>query len=592
MDSGTEGVPTQQKIIIYQIFTRLFGNKKTINKPFGTIEENGVGKFNDINDVALEKISELGITHIWYTGILEHATLTDYSQYGIPMDDPRVVKGRAGSPYAIKDYFDVCPDLAEDVPNRLNEFRSLIERTHKHNMKVIIDFVPNHVARKYVSDAKPDGVHDLGVHDNTSVGFHHHNNFYYVPGQRFKPPVTSPPGIEETVLEKAPVHIEEPAKATGNNVFSAEPGIYDWFETVKLNYGVDILNNGKTSFDPIPSTWIKMREILEYWTLMGVDGFRCDMAELVPVAFWHWIIEEIKKINPEIIFIAEVYNPQEYHNFIYNGKFDYLYDKVGLYDGLRKLMEGNGNPDCITYCWQHDSNGISKHMLRFLENHDEQRIASEQFAKNPWVAVPAMTVCVTMSTGPAMIYFGQEVGEPAADAEGYSGKDGRTSIFDYWGVPEHQKWMNGGKFDGALLSEEQKRLRAFYQKLLNLVNKEKALYCGSFYELQYCNKHQLSYNYNDKIYSYLRYMDGQAFLIVVNFHLHDGFDTFVKIPEEAWSSMNLPLKNKIILTDVLGGHPSITIDKLSTTDLNSPESGVPVNLQPLSAHIFEISHID
>ena len=140
--------------------TRLFGNQTTTNKAYGTLEENGVGKFNDINETALKGIKELGTTHVWFTGVLEHATLSDNTKLGIPLDDADVVKGRAGSPYAIKDYYDVNPDLAVDIKNRVQEFEQLINRTHAQGMKVIIDFVPNHVARFYKSEAKPEGVKD------------------------------------------------------------------------------------------------------------------------------------------------------------------------------------------------------------------------------------------------------------------------------------------------------------------------------------------------------------------------------------------------------------------------------------------------
>src|SRR5690242_10044047 len=177
-----ELTPTHEKVVIYQVMTRLFGNSMTTNKPYGTREENGVGKFNDFTITALHAIKELGITHIWYTGVIEHATMTDFSSFGIPPDDPDVVKGRAGSPYSIKDYYDVNPDLAVNVPNRMKEFEALIDRTHANNLKVVIDFVPNHVARAYKSDAKPAGVKDLGEGDDNTVKFKPNNNFYYLPG--------------------------------------------------------------------------------------------------------------------------------------------------------------------------------------------------------------------------------------------------------------------------------------------------------------------------------------------------------------------------------------------------------------------------
>jgi glycosidase len=281
---------------------------------------------------------------------------------------------------------------------------------------------------------------------------------------------------------------------------------------------VDILDQGKKYLDPIPSTWNKMLEILGFWAHKGVDGFRCDMSEMVPVEFWGWVIPKIKKINPSLIFIAEIYNPKEYRNYLEKGKFDFLYDKVGLYDCLRQLMEGNGSVKGITRCWQEESTGFSAKMLRFLENHDEQRIASRFFAGNPWNAVPAMTACATLSNGPVMVYFGQEVGVSALGSEGFSGDDGRTTIFDYWGVPEHQKWMNNGAFDGGQLDEDQKKLRSFYKRLLTLTRTNDAIANGGFYGLQYVNDNQQSLGYDDdKVYSYLRYTRTQQLLIVLNF---------------------------------------------------------------------------
>src|SRR5580698_619408 len=162
---------SNNKLIIYQLLPRLFGNIKQTNKFYGSIEENGVGKFGNINDKALGEIKKMGFTHVWYTGVIEHATMTDYSQYSIKPDDPDVVKGRAGSPYAIKDYYDVDPDLAIDVKNRVGEYEALIKRTHSNGLKVIMDFVPNHVARTYASDAKPSNVRDFGQDDDKTKAF-------------------------------------------------------------------------------------------------------------------------------------------------------------------------------------------------------------------------------------------------------------------------------------------------------------------------------------------------------------------------------------------------------------------------------------
>ena len=391
----------QQKIIIYQIFTRLFGNRTNVCKQNGTIAENGCGKMNFFSDEVLRQIRAKGITHVWYTGIIRHASMTDYSSFGIPRQHPAVVKGRAGSPYAITDYYDVDPDLAEDVNERSAEFDALVERTHKANMKVIIDFVPNHVARQYHSVVKPEGIVDLGATDNQSMGFSSDNNFYYNVGQQFSPSIDLYAGESEP-------YTEYPAKATGNDHFDAYPGKNDWYETVKLNYGVDYCDAGGRSehFSPVPNTWQKMLDILLFWAARGVDGFRCDMAEMVPTAFWSWAIAKVKAINPGILFIAEVYNPMDYRHYVAAG-FDYLYDKVGMYDTMRSVICDGCPTSKITTAWQWVDD-INEHMLYFLENHDEQRIASNYFAGDAFRAYPALVANVLMRKNPFMVYAGQE----------------------------------------------------------------------------------------------------------------------------------------------------------------------------------------
>jgi glycosidase len=518
-----------KKMVVYQMMTRVFGNKTTLNKPYGTLAENGVGKFNDINGAALRSLKEMGITHVWYTGVIEHAVLTDYSKYGIALDDADVVKGRAGSPYAIKDYYDVNPDLAVNVPERMKEFEQLVERTHINGLKVLVDFVPNHVARTYRSDAKPAGVKDLGESDDKTVKFSPNNNFYYLPGESFVVPKDFKPVPADTLYPPADGKFAEtPAKVTGNNQFTSSPGGNEWFETVKLNYGVDIQNNNKTYFDPVPDTWIKMKDILVFWANKNVDGFRCDMAEMVPVEFWNWAIPQVKAVNPEIIFVAEIYNPSQYNNYLQTGKFDYLYDKVQLYDTLRGLINNQRSANDIDVI-QKSLEGINANMLHFLENHDEQRIASPDFAGDAWKIVPAMVVSATIDQGPVMIYFGQEVGEPGAGAEGFAGKDGRTTIFDYWGVPEHQKWMNGGAFDGGLLSEGQKKLRQFYASLLNIAQKNPAVVNGSY----------KSISKSDDIHAFVRISGDERLLIVSNF---DKKPTQLKLVLSADDAASLKLQ--------------------------------------------------
>lgn len=589
-DPNDVSIPVaDNKFVIYQMMTRLFGNTNTANKYYGTIEENGVGKFNDITDTALASLRELGTTHVWYTGIIEHALLTDYTEYGIKLDDADVVKGRAGSPYSIKDYYDVNPDLAVDVNNRIAEFEALVKRTHDNGMKVIIDFVPNHVARAYHSTAKPKGVEDFGARDNTNAAFAPNNNYYYLPGEIFEVPTGYESlGKSGTFPTKDGKFDEFPAKVTGNDVFKAQPSINDWFETVKLNYGVDIQNKRTTHFDPIPDTWNKMRDILTYWVKeKKVDGFRCDMAEMVPVEFWAWVIPKIKEVSPDVIFIAEIYNKGAYRQYVDTGKFDILYDKSGLYDAVRALMSRpNAQMDMVFYTWLALKDLNSK-MLRFLENHDEQRIP--YFTQgNYWRAVPGMTLSAALGSGPVMIYFGQEVGEPGKGVSGFSSDDGRTTIFDYWGVPEHQKWMNNGKFDGGQLSEDQKKLRDFYKKLLNLIQDNQALRAGNFYELHFANKRGQSQGYDEnKLYSFTRFTDDEKLLIVVNFDEKPARFR-LKITEECFNAMGLNSNGRYTLKDIFLTDKEFRFNAGAVKNRNSVNSGVQMTIEPLGAYIFRI----
>jgi glycosidase len=556
------------KFVIYQVFPRLFGNYNTTNKHNGTIEENGCGKFNSFTTKALSEIKSLGTTHIWYTGVIEHATQTDYTAYGIKKDHPGVVKGKAGSPYAIKDYYDVDPDLAENVGNRMAEFEELVKRTHKAGMKVIIDFVPNHVARQYHSDAKPAGIVDLGETDNPEWAFSPLNNFYYIPNHAFLP----------QLYVKG--YVEFPAKATGNDQFTPSPSENDWYETVKLNYGVNYEEGGQKQFDPIPDTWFKMLDILMFWASKKVDGFRCDMAEMVPVEFWGWAVSQVKVKYPGIIFIAEVYNPAEYRNYISNGKFDYLYDKVGLYDMLRNVTSRNFPVREITNSWQ-SLGGIENQMLNFLENHDEQRIGSGFFSGNGSYAQPAMIVAATLTQAPVMIYSGQEFGEMGMDAEGFSGMDGRTTIFDYWGVKSIQAWTNNGKFDGENLTAEQKNLLAFYKKLLNITMTEKAITKGLMYDLVFANFENNKFNTHEQ-FAYFRKFEDDLLLIVLNFD-DKALDTEVRFPFESFQYLGLTEGQNYTIENLMNES-----DKFPLFNLNSKETFV-VHMPSWKGYILKLT---
>ncbi|WP_394191390.1 alpha-amylase family protein [Pseudoalteromonas atlantica] len=567
-------VSEHSKPVVYQVFTRLFGNTQTANVPWGTKEQNGVGTFSDFNDAALTGIKELGTTHIWYTGVLHHALVGDYSQYGISQDDPDVVKGRAGSPYAIKDYYDVNPDLAINPERRLEEFSALIERTHQHGMKVIIDIVPNHVARDYHSTAKPVGVKDFGEHDNTSVEYARDNNFYYVTGQSFQVPTSEgyqvlggkPHPLADNLFD------ETPAKWTGNGARAAKPDINDWYETVKVNYGVkpdgsydfptlpaDYKNKDlRAHFEfwqdkDLPNSWYKFRDITLYWLDKGVDGFRYDMAEMVPVEFWSFLNSSIKMHKPDAFLLAEVYNPTLYRPYIQQGKMDYLYDKVGFYDTLKGVMQGKQPANSI-FAPQQEVADIEKHMLHFLENHDEQRIASPDFAGSAAKGKPALVVSHLISRAPTLLYFGQDVGEDGSEDAGF-GKPTRTSIFDYIGVPAHQAWMNNGKFDGGSLSDEQQKLRDYYKSVMAL-SKHPAVVAGDM--------QPLIVEGSDQVAAFSRSIGQQTIWVVSNF-------------ADTQTAITIELPSNTLLNDKQGS--------LKLLDLLEANQTAMITITPEKAHI-------
>lgn len=519
---------------IYQVLTRLFGNDLTARVPHGTKEENGCGTLASFTDKALCEIRSLGATHVWYTGLIEHATQTDYSEYGILKDCPQVVKGKAGSPYAIKDYYDVDPDLATHVPQRMKELESLIRRTHKAGLGFIMDFVPNHVARQYHSDAAPKGTVDLGEGDDTDMAFSAQNNFYYIPGE---------PLHLDFITESDTSYCEMPARVTGNDCFSAWPCRNDWYETVKLNYGVDYLGGRGQHFTPRPSTWDRMLDILLFWAGKGIDVFRCDMAEMVPVEFWQWAIGKVKEAHPDILFIAEVYNPAQYRDYVHRGGFDYLYDKVGLYDALRAVTRHEASAQCLTRCWQ-QVDDIRTHMLHFLENHDEQRLASDFFAGDARRGRAPLLVSALMDYCPMMIYFGQELGERGMDAEGYSGRDGRTTIYDYWTVDTVSRWRNGGKFNDKKLTGDEKRLREFYARVLALRESMPVLRSGHFYDLMYVNRHL------HRQYVFVRQLEKQVLLVIANFDDQEA-NLSIHLPEEFFRFIGQKGQTEVRALDLL-----------------------------------------
>ena len=567
-------------INIYQLFPRLFGNTQTNQKVFGSVSENGCGKLEDIDNKAIEAFKDLGITHLWLTGIIRHATQTIYPELGLKASHPQTVKGIAGSPYAIADYYDVCPDLATNKTQRMQEFEALLQRVHQKDLKVLIDFVPNHVARSYKSSAKNEETPDLGEQDDTSVAFSAKNNFYYLPGEALQLPE-----IANSPVKSGMLYEEFPAKVTGNDCFSAKPSINDWYETVKLNYGKDF-RTGTQITDPIPDTWHRMYEILSFWAAKGVDGFRVDMAGMVPLAFWQWVIPKLKHEFESIILIAEIYEPELYQAFVKAG-FDYLYDKVGLYNRLEAILRHGEAAESVSICWKM-LQGLDDKMLRFMENHDEPRLPSSRFLGNAFAGLPAVALSALMHRGPFMIYNGQESGEKAEGAPGYSGDDGRTSIFDYTAMPQHQQWYNNGKCDGAKLSESQQILRDFYKLILRLRLSSKAFSEGQFYDLMWANPWYTDFDPRF-VFAFLRVHKTECFLIIVNFNRYESRRMCVNIPDDARELAHIfPGKQRPCW---IAENITESSDKIPFNPERIATEGIWIDLEPSQTLIYKLQPI-
>ncbi len=521
---------SMKKLIIYSVLTRIWGNKCQNLTPNGSLEENGCGKLADFDDAALQYIKELGCNYVWYIGLLEHSTTTAFE--GIASDPKAIVKGNAGSPYAVKDYYDIAPALATKVEERQKEFDELLSRTHKARLGFIMDFIPNHLARTYCSDAKPKEIVDFGTDDDQTKTFSPNNNFYYFPKQSLHLP------LEESNYQ------ESPARATGNDCFSPYPSKNDWYETVKLNYGINYLASQEDHFNPIPDTWQKMYDVLKYWAERGVDGFRCDMVELVPPAFWSWLIPKLKADFPKLIFLAEIYQPHRYKDYLDAG-FDYLYDKVGTYDTMKAIIRGEANTLAFDNSLQ-ATEGFQNKMCYFLENHDEQRLASDFFAAKEERGYPALASLLFSSNNPFLLYFAQELGEKGMDEEGFSGLDGRTSIFDYWALDKVQR-LQADKYKGSKLKDEEIKLMNQYKSLLNLANKEDIFLNGAYYGLNYA---QSTTFLAKSCLTYIRYSKGAYILVVANFsEISQNLE--LNLPKELFTHCkikeNCPLKAEDLL---------------------------------------------
>jgi glycosidase len=586
--------------VIYQLMVRTFGNTNETRKTNGTIAENGCGKFNDIDSKALASLKEMGLNHVWLTGVLEQASGTAYPDR--PADVPDILKGIAGSPYAIKDYFDVCPDYAEVPDKRLMEFKSLLDRCRAMDLRVIIDFVPNHVARSYQSSVRPGS--SFGEGDKHDVFFDRDNHFYYLGpndaggGPPLKLPTAGMPGCSGLFAPETRF-----GRVTGNNVISWAPSINDWYETVKLNYGHDYTRGRDTSALPgpdapladVPRTWRTMDEILAYWQEMGVNGFRCDMAHMVPMEFWRWAVKRARTRGKDVFFSAEAYDngPAKLTDGhvldeLLKAGFDAVYDDPS-YDVLEAIYDDGkwaNDLDPLTF------SGPRFHQsLRYAENHDEVRIASPKVWGGVGMKVgkPASAVLFAMGRGAVMLYSGQEVGEPAAGTEGFGGDDARTTIFDYWSMPEFTKWVNGGRYDGGRLSAEPKALREWYGKLIRCTQSA-AFTRGEFYGLNHANAANPDFGrVGDEtasghwLYAFLRHdpESGKSFLIVANFSPNDTLGGVrIEIPDHAWNFIGRDPVSTWKFTDRLATNwfgPS------SGKDLTLPD------LPPCSALILEIA---
>lgn len=525
------------KPIIYQVLPRLWGNDCENPIENGSLSENGTGKFSDIDEACLDYFKWLGCSHVWYTGVLRHSTQS--AEQGCISSHPQFVKGKAGSPYAICDYYDVNAYLADNPEERMEEFEALIARTHEKGLKVLIDFVPNHVSRDYGKVSTLPAHPVLGAEDDRNVHWKEDNDFFYYPGESLTLPTPPPEGMSP--------YREIPAMATGNNCYNPCPGINDWYETVKINY-----------CDYHTPTWDKMLDIIRYWAGKGVDGFRCDMVELVPPQFFTWLIETVKREYPSLIFIAEVYKKDLYSEYIRNVGFDYLYDKSGLYDTLRIIVEKNVNDDGmpvelwqstagITRNWQYLGD-LQPYMLNFLENHDEQRFGSDFFGKDAKKTFAALCTSLMLNTAPFMIYFGEEVGEKGMDKEGFSGRDGRTTIFDWWSISSIRRLRkiiaskayqsaDRSELVKAGLTEDEAEIFIKFAHYVRLASSDMAIKKGTTYDLSYCNFSSDGFN-KDRHYAFLRDYEDHTLLIAVNFS-SAAATMKIMIPEHAFEWMEI-----------------------------------------------------
>jgi glycosidase len=598
------------KAVIYQLVVRYFGNTAGSNVPDGSIEQNGCGKFEDITSRALEELRALGITHVWLTGVPRQATLTDRSGSGLPADPADIVKGRAGSFYAVRDYGDVCADYATDPARRMAELSALVSRIHAAGLKVLIDWVPNHVSRSY-SSATP-GL-DFGAGDDQTRFFDARNNFYYLVEPRgralslTKPAGWNPPGVsfsgrfapEDGSAGHTP-------KATGGDDYSkvTDSNVPEqlWYETIKLNYGYNFAD-GTTHYDPRPSTWDKADAVLAFWQSKGVDGFRCDFAHYVPAEAWAYMIGKARERDARAFFIAEAYpfsgsrDPVQSQDQLLGAGFDAVYH-YRSYNALKRIYQGATLDE-----YEREMSSLSDaerpRFMEYLENHDERRVPSPIVADvgsgdsgfgSADAGYQLAPLQLLYSQGPVLLLNGQEVGEPGAGASGFSGNDGRTTLFDYWRMPRFAEWVNGHTYDGGGLDPAGRALRRFYADLLALCQDPSI--CGrGYWGLRYHNRSWSAPGCSDWLYAFSRYQPGSGRLAVVaaNFDPNGAATGSLRIPRELAASAGLAATGDAevrLVLDEAGKHTSAGV-ATSVSALVSSGFQVSVSRQACNVYVIQ-----
>ena len=273
---------------------------------------------------------------------------------------------------------------------------------------------------------------------------------------------------------------------------------------------------------------------------------------------------DCEKKFPSLIFIAEVYKKELYAQYIRNIGFDYLYDKSGLYDTLRTVVEKNVNDDGmpvelwqsttgITRNWQFLSD-LQPYMLNFLENHDEQRFASDFFGKDAANTFAPLYVSLYLNTAPFMIYFGEETGERGMDEEGFSGCDGRTTIFDWWSVGSVRRLRKLIASKGYLatsvsglvkagLKKEEAEIFLRFSQAVRFAAEDTAVGMGTTYDLCYCNMSSDGFDKN-RHYAFLRDFEDHTLLVATNFSGHDSVMKLT-IPEHDFEWMGIPISDEL-----------------------------------------------